>query len=170
MKKMKQKAKRFSVILITAIIAIGCLGCISAAAFTKTEKSTYKGLTKTQKYSAKDACAIMAVMKRQTNIKYSCKNDIGRGVMYWCNAHEKDLLKKAKKQKVSWKSATFQRKYIKSDFGKYGINKKLKKASSLNGKVNVINKHYIRPYDLKRENKECYKYAKKYYDGRSKLK
>ena len=56
MKKMKQKAKRFSVILITAIIAIGCLGCISAAAFTKTEKSTYKGLTKTQKYSAKDAC------------------------------------------------------------------------------------------------------------------
>lgn len=64
----------------------------------------------------------------------------------------------------------FQRKYIKSDFGKKGINKKLKKASSLNGKVNVINKHYIRPYNLKRENKACYKYAKKYYDGRSKLK
>lgn len=89
MKKMKQKAKRFSVILITAIIAIGCLGCISAAAFTKTEKSTYKGLTKTQKYSAKDACAIMAVMKRQTNIKYSCKNDNGRGVMYCVMALKK---------------------------------------------------------------------------------
>lgn len=163
---MKTNKKRITVFFLMIMMAIGCLSSVFAASFSKTEKTTYRRLTQVEKFSAKDACAIMGEMKSESNVNYSVKTTGGGGVMLWTDGRYKNLQKVAKKAKKSWKDGAVQRKFIKSEFKSMGISKKLNKTSSLKEKSRIIARNYMKVPSWNRQ----YKYAKKYYDNRKSLK
>lgn len=169
---MKTNKKRITVFFLMIMMVIGCLSSVSAASFTKTEKTTYRRLTQVEKFSAKDACAIMGEMKSASNVNYSAveQNGAGHGVMQWSFGRYKALKKAAKKEKKSWKDGGVQRKFIKSEFKSMGISKKLNKTSSLKEKSKIITKNYVKPANPEASYKISYKHAKKYYDNRKSLK
>lgn len=159
-----KKGKRFAAIVLSALMAASCIGSVSASAFSKVETRTYRGLVKTQKYNAKDACSIMGWMKLSTNVNYRTKG----GVLYLSYDKTKYMKKQAKKERTSWKSEKFQRRFIKKELSKNGTNKKLKKVSSLSKKVSIINSTYLRAPSA--TNSKAKKYATYYYNHRKALK
>lgn len=162
------RKKRITVILLAVLMVISCVGSVSASTFTKTEKTTYRRLVSVEKFSSKDACAIMGAMKQESGVRYDVATDMGHGVMLWSGGRYKNLQKMAKKEKKSWKDGAVQRKFIKSECKSMGISKKLSKTSSLKEKSKIIAKYYTRipeKYYI-----SYYRYAKKYYENRNALK
>lgn len=162
-RKMK-KGKRFAAIILSALVAASCIGSVSASAFSKVEKRTYRGLVKTQKYSSKDACAIMGWMKWSSNVNYKTKG----GVLCWTYGRAKQMKQQAKKERTSWKSEKFQRRFIKKELSQAGANKKLKKTSSLSKKVSIVNDAIVRAPS--RSQGKATDYAAHYYNHRKALK